>query len=131
MNLIESDLGRPVSHITQNFTGVDLAADAENRSQEPLAGGEGSVRPATGGGTPCESCPIARWTTGSTGLVVTFSDVTRLKEVENNLRYEKTYSESIVETVRHPLLVLDEQLRVLSANRAVLRDVPGRATESG
>jgi two-component system CheB/CheR fusion protein len=38
LNLIESDLGRPVGHITQNFTGVDLAADAERvlKSLSPL-----------------------------------------------------------------------------------------------
>jgi len=41
--------------------------------------------------------------------VVTFSDVTRLKEVESGLLYEKTYAENIVETVRDPLLVLDRR----------------------
>ncbi len=42
----------------------------------------------------------------------------RLKQTEVKLRYEKAYAESIVETVRHPLVVLDEKLRVTSANRA-------------
>ena len=57
-------------------------------------------------------------TTGSTGFVIAFSDVTRLKEIEHRLRYEKSYAERVIETVRHPLLVLDEHLRVLSSNIA-------------
>jgi hypothetical protein len=29
MNLIPSDVGRPLSHMTSKFVGVDLVADAE------------------------------------------------------------------------------------------------------
>jgi len=35
-----------------------------------------------------------------------------------SLQYEKTYAESIVESVRNPLIVLDSQLRIISANTA-------------
>ena len=41
--------------------------------------------------------------------------------MEAALQYEKTYAESIVETVQDPLIVLDGQLRITSANSAFYR----------
>ena len=113
----QKDLGRPVSHITQNFTGVDLANDAEKvlKGLSPL---EKEVRGRDGRWYTVRILPYRTLDDRIDGVVVTFSDVSRLKETENHLRYEKTYAERITETVRHPLLVLDNQLRVLSANRA-------------
>ncbi len=47
------------------------------------------------------------------GVVITFSDVAA--EV---LQEARSYAESIVDTVREPLLVLDESARILSANQS-------------
>jgi PAS domain S-box-containing protein len=44
--------------------------------------------------------------------------VTRLKEAESRIEHEKAYAQGIVETVQHPLIVLDDGLRVISANKA-------------
>ena len=55
------------------------------------------------------------------GAVVTFADVSRLKRLEDSLQGAKAYAESIVETVREPLLVLDSALRVVSANPSFYR----------
>ena len=117
LNLIGSDLGRPVGHITQTFAGVDLAADARSvlKSLLPL---ERDVQTQNGRWYTVRILPYRTLDDRIDGTVITFSDVTRLKEIENELRYEKTYAERITETVRHPLLVLDEELRVLSANLA-------------
>ena len=59
------------------------------------------------------------------GVVVTFSDITGLKRAEAEreqllaaVQQARAYAERIVETVREPLLILDADLRVLSANRA-------------
>ena len=46
-------------------------------------------------------------------MVITFSDV-----AAEALQEARSYAESIVDTVREPLLVLDEQVRVLSANHS-------------
>ena len=48
------------------------------------------------------------------GVVLTFVDITGLKNAQSAVRQLK----GIAETVRHPLLVLDSQLHILSANRA-------------
>jgi two-component system CheB/CheR fusion protein len=46
------------------------------------------------------------------------TEITERKRVEQALKEARTYAENIVATVREPLLVLDEDLRVKSANRS-------------
>ena len=41
-----------------------------------------------------------------------------LKRVEVKTQRARSYAENIIETVRDPLLVLDEDLKLLSANRS-------------
>jgi two-component system CheB/CheR fusion protein len=48
--------------------------------------------------------------------VITFIDVTDRKRAVEQMRVEKTFAESIVETVRMPLLILDPDFNVISAN---------------
>src|SRR2546426_455478 len=55
------------------------------------------------------------------GLVLTFLDVTKMKEAERVVEASRGMAASIVETVREPLLVLDDQLRVVSTNQAFYR----------
>jgi two-component system CheB/CheR fusion protein len=62
------------------------------------------------------------------GAVVTFTDISGLKEIERALRESRDllqrtqkYAEGIVATVREPLLVLDAQLKVLSASQSFYR----------
>jgi two-component system CheB/CheR fusion protein len=52
------------------------------------------------------------------GVVVSFMDITLLKELEASLRDSRNYAENIIATIREPLLVLDEKLKVISANHS-------------
>jgi PAS domain S-box-containing protein len=52
------------------------------------------------------------------GVVLIFRDITERRRAEKALDSAKEYAESIVTTVREPLLVLDAQLHVRSANRS-------------
>ena len=52
------------------------------------------------------------------GIVVTFSDITERKRASEAADEARIYSEAIIETIRQPLLVLNGDLRVRSANRA-------------
>ena len=54
------------------------------------------------------------------GVVVTFFEVTQLKELEQRALAGKVYAENIVQTVREPLLVLSSEMRVQSANKSFL-----------
>lgn len=54
-------------------------------------------------------------------LLATVRSLLRLHRTERQLASERDYAESIVDTIREPLLVLDSDLRVRSANRAFYR----------
>jgi PAS domain S-box-containing protein len=55
------------------------------------------------------------------GLAITFVDVTQLKQAEVLAQEAHAHAESIVQTVREPLVVLDAELGVVSANQAFYR----------
>ena len=52
------------------------------------------------------------------GVVVTFIDITDRKRASDAVIEARIYSETIVETIRQPLLVLNGALRSSSANQA-------------
>jgi PAS domain S-box-containing protein len=52
-----------------------------------------------------------------TGVVLIFRDITNLRKLEKDAQEARRYAESIVDTVREPLVVLDKDLRVISANK--------------
>ena len=55
------------------------------------------------------------------GLVLTFQDITKMKEAEQTVHATRGFAASVVETMHEPLLVLDDQLRVVLANRSFYR----------
>jgi two-component system CheB/CheR fusion protein len=52
------------------------------------------------------------------GLVLTFTDISQRIKTEAAVRQARDMAEGIVESIREPLLVLDGNLQVVSANRA-------------
>lgn len=56
-----------------------------------------------------------------TGVVLVFRDQTAERTAQRTLQEARRFAESIVETLREPLLVLDEKLEVVSANRSFYR----------
>jgi two-component system CheB/CheR fusion protein len=63
--------------------------------------------------------------------VVTFVDITELKEVMKKLKERTALSEGVIQTIREPLLILDGKLKVVSANPSFYNifDVSPRETE--
>lgn len=116
LNLMQVDVGRPVAHISQNFN-EGLVADAERVLRE-LATIEKEVQTRDGRWYMMRALPYRTLDNRIEGVVVTFADVTRLKETEATLREAKLFAESIIATIREPLLVLDMKLCVQLANAA-------------
>ena len=85
LNLIPADLGRPISHITQNFDGKELAADSE-KTLRSLAPTEKEVQTRDGRWHTMRTLPYRTLDDRIDGVVVTFSDVTRLKHIEQQRR---------------------------------------------
>jgi two-component system CheB/CheR fusion protein len=84
-NLIPGDLGRPISHITQNFDGKELAAESEKMLKD-LAPSEKEVQTRDGRWHTMRILPYRTLDDRIDGVVITFSDVTRLKHVEQERR---------------------------------------------
>lgn len=67
------------------------------------------------------AAPILDGTGAVAGAVLVFRDVTVRRRAEMAVEEALAYAEIIVETVREPLIVLDAQFRVRSANRSFYR----------
>ncbi len=52
------------------------------------------------------------------GVVLIFRDITQRRQTEQLIESAREYAESIVATVREPLIILDSELHVRSANRS-------------
>lgn len=52
------------------------------------------------------------------GVVLTFTDISQRVKAENAVKHALELSESIIDTIREPLLVLDANLQIVSVNRA-------------
>ncbi len=116
MSLIASDVGRPIDNMTHHFAGVDLVADAKHVLRS-LAVLRKEVRASDGRWFTMTCLPYRTTDNKIDGVVLTFNDVSPLKQSEIAMREARNFAEGIVETVREPLLVLDKDLRVVSANR--------------
>jgi two-component system CheB/CheR fusion protein len=66
------------------------------------------------------------------GVVVTFTEITERKHSEGEVQRAREFAESIVDTVREPLLVLTPELKVRSGNESFYRafDVTREETEN-
>ena len=65
------------------------------------------------------------------GAVVVFGDIDEAKHAQMLLQESGEYAQSIVDTVREPILILTEDLRVKSANQSFYRDLSGQARGDG
>jgi signal transduction histidine kinase len=111
-SLIPSDIGRPIADIAQRFTDPALLSDAAAVLERPIAP-KTEVQGHDGRSYVRQVLPYRTHDGRIEGVVITLSDV-----AAEALQEARLYAEAIVDTVRDPLLVLDADLRVVSANRA-------------
>jgi two-component system CheB/CheR fusion protein len=106
LNVISLDVGRPVEHISSKFLDVNLVTVADT-VLKTLVATEKEVQSADGSYYMMRCLPYRTLDNKIDGVVFTFSDVTGLKRSEESAKAARNYAESIVETIREPLLVLD------------------------
>ncbi len=111
-NLIPTDVGRPIADIVQRFTDPELLQDAQAVLAN-LGAISKEVQDRNGRWFVRQVLPYRTHDNRIEGVVMTFSDV-----AADALQEARLYAEAIVDTVRQPLVVLDADLRVQSANRA-------------
>ncbi|MEQ1827126.1 MAG: PAS domain-containing protein, partial [Pirellula sp.] len=120
-----TDLGRPISELASNLNYIDLVADCK-AVLKTLALKEAEVQTNKGVWYLMRIIPYRTADNVIDGLVLTFVDIRQLKAGER----AKAYFESIVNTVREPLIVLNPELRVLSANQSFYRTFQTNAKQT-
>ena len=134
-NLIDSDIGRPLSHITLRFEDPELARDIDLALQ-------GRTTPEREVHAEQDQWYLRRITAYRTassrmeGIVLSFTDVTphkraelelrgmaesleqRIVERSAQLRQERNFNNAILDTVASLILVVDTEGRVVRYNRA-------------
>jgi two-component system, chemotaxis family, CheB/CheR fusion protein len=120
-NLIPADVGRSLRDITSKTAYDHICQDAEEvlatlqtKEREIKAGVDGTWY-------NMRILPYRTLENMIDGVVLTFVDITERKRMEGIMQAAQLYAESIVDTVREPLLVLNGDLMVVSANRSFYR----------
>jgi two-component system CheB/CheR fusion protein len=115
-NLIPTDLGRSVKDITSKTKYANLWQDAEDVLHS-LQVKEIEVQSRMGDTYALRILPYRTRDNVINGVVLTFIDVS----AQHLLAMARNFAGSIADTVREPLLVLDGDLKVVSANQAFYR----------
>ncbi len=116
-NLIQTDIGRPISDITSRFPLVNISQEVRTVLKD-LQKREFEMQTENGNWYSMRILPYRTIENTIDGVVITFMDITQLKKAEQMGEAARTYAEHIVDTVREPLVILDERLKVVSANRS-------------
>lgn len=114
--LVASDVGRALSDIKPELEGEDLL-DAANAVLDNLIPIEREVKTASGNLYIARIQPYRTLENMIDGVVMTFTNVTEhTKSIAS--QDSRLLAENIVNTVREPLLILNEALLIVTANRS-------------
>jgi signal transduction histidine kinase/CheY-like chemotaxis protein len=120
LNLLASDVGRPLGHVRHNLELPDL----EPFIVEVINGTgarEREVQDKDGRWFSLRVRPYLTSDNKVDGAVLVLVDINDLKRHELATTSAREYAENIIGTMREPLVVLDPDLRVESVNRAFYR----------
>jgi two-component system, chemotaxis family, CheB/CheR fusion protein len=116
-NVRPADQGRPIADLTHRLGYKDFMDDARTVLDQ-LTAVEREVRDETGRWYLTRVLPYRTPDDRIEGVVVNFIDISDRKRMEEELRNAKTFAEDVVRTINEPLLVLTEDLCVVTANPA-------------
>jgi two-component system CheB/CheR fusion protein len=116
-SLVAADVGRPIAAIRSNLDGPDLEPLCV-RVLEDVAPLTMEVRDRDGGWYSLGVRPYRTSENAVTGVVLTLFDINAIRASADAVAAARDYAEAIVDTVRIPLVLLDADFRIRSANRA-------------
>src|SRR4029077_11953268 len=114
-SVIASDTGRPLADLGRRINDPRLLADAS----AVLGGHAPPTREVETDGGAWYNRRILPYRTHDDqveGVVITFADISERKNAERAIEAARSYSDSIINTISQPLIVLDEKLCVMSAS---------------
>ena len=120
LNLREGDVGRPVSDITARIMLDSLAGDAQ-KVLDDLIPVETEVQAGDNHWYSMRILPYRTSDNAIDGVVISFIDISRQKELQEELKKALEYTNSILDTIREPMVVLNGDLKIESVNQAFYR----------
>lgn len=126
INLIPADVGRPITHIVSNLKYKAMIDDIKSVIQTRIFK-EIQVETKDGCWYLMRIMPYRTLDNIINGVVIIFVDIAAIKQIEllqldmkekERLQEHLSFVKSIVDTVREPFIVLDAELRVISASRS-------------
>jgi len=109
------DIGRPLVDLAQRFRDDELLSDASCVLSK-LAPVRREIESHDGNWFIRSILPYRNDGGGVDGVVITFTRISEIKAAEQKIEAARAYAESIVATVMQPLVVLDWDLRIVSAS---------------
>lgn len=116
-DFMATDIGRPLQHFAMKFDDGSLLTDVD-RVLQKLVVLETEVPSANGRWYLRRMLPYRTLDNRIGGVVITFFDVTDGKVARDAATEARIFSQAIVETMRQPLVVMDDALKIVSINPA-------------
>ena len=120
LNVIPTDIGRPLKDLKTNIDLPDLEAIVRAVIRD-VQGHEREIQDIHGQWYLMRVRPYRTEENRFEGAVVAFLDIDPVKLGLEQVKRARDYAEALVETVSEGLVVLDEDLRVRTANRSFYR----------
>jgi two-component system CheB/CheR fusion protein len=119
--LVATDVGRSLCDIRSNIEDENLLAEAQ-AVLDSLTPQEHEVRTVGGIWYQVRIQPYRTLENVIDGVVLTFTDISKRVAAEVAEKLALKLAEGIIDTVREPLLVLDENLKIIFASSSFYRD---------
>ncbi len=116
-DFMPTDIGRPLQHFAMKFDDASFLGDV-NRVLDKLLVLETEVSTTDGQWYLRRMLPYRTLDNRIAGVVITFFDVTESKAARDARTEARIFAQAIVETIRQPLVVMDDALRIVSINPA-------------
>ncbi len=129
LHLIPADVGRPLRDISPTLQIPDLEAQIRE-VMDTLTIKEQEVQDQNGHWYDLRIRPCQTINHKIDGVILILLDIDALKRGMVELQYSHNYTEAIVETLREPLIVLDKNLRVSTANQSFYQMFQTTSTET-
>ena len=117
INLIDSDIGRPINHIVSNIKYDNFEKDLLEVKKTNVPK-QSEVQTKDNNWYLMRIMPYETLENVINGLVITFSDINQQKKAQRLVQDALNYANSIINTIREPLVVLNSDLKIISANKS-------------